>query len=539
MKLKLTINRERSGSRLEVLEAEDLYANSLYVHELQVEANLLSGREALRASFAIDAAEKAKCVLPFKSPIDAEYAVYAAKIPSELFKGLNADKTVAVTLGVYRTNSDGILSALLTTATHTFTIHENSAKFEESMTDAEREKLAADISALTNAVNTASARIVDYHFGTLITGTEAATRSEDTDLAAKAKFNDVYHNTETNDYYRCTERNSTYTVWAYLGNNRGHKGDKGDIGIGIRSITYNGVDASGNYLYNVVLTNGYYYSITAPRGPKGSKGDVGLQGIQGEKGETGETGRVGPQGKTGEKGEGFSIKKTYPSIEEMNADFSNSEIKEGDFVLIAAESVDIEDNAKLFVKGSNGFKYLVDMSGATGIKGESGVNGVDSLFNGVCTHAAPTIGNAVSFNITEFNRVPIVGDTFYKLQTLDNSTRRWLVLYSVTASDDAAQTVTCLTSDALELGATLEYSKYDFSITESQWSSLYNSTFAAMTTVTLDRAVTSVQYVTPIVNAEMQTKYGIVISDIDGASVTLKAIRKPAETLSISILVEG
>ena len=81
---------------------------------------------------------------------------------------------------------------------------------------------------------------------------------------------------------------------------------------------------------------------------------VDLQGIQGKKGDTGEP---------------FTIKKTYPSVAEMNADFNNMEY--GDYVMIAS-SVEVEDNAKLYTRGESQWIFITDFSGATGIRGPVG-----------------------------------------------------------------------------------------------------------------------------------------------------------------------
>lgn len=75
-------------------------------------------------------------------------------------------------------------------------------------------------------------------------------------------------------------------------------------------------------------------------------------------------------------GEGFSIKKIYPSVQAMNADFSNPEVQFGSFVLVNTEDVENPDNARLYIKGPLGFQFIVDMSGATGIKGTDGKDGV-------------------------------------------------------------------------------------------------------------------------------------------------------------------
>lgn len=84
----------------------------------------------------------------------------------------------------------------------------------------------------------------------------------------------------------------------------------------------------------------------------------------------------GPQGPVGPQGEAFQIKKTYPSIEAMQADFNNMQI--GDYVMIA-NSVEIEDNAKLFTKTENAWVYITDFSGATGIQGPRGEQGIQGI----------------------------------------------------------------------------------------------------------------------------------------------------------------
>lgn len=134
-----------------------------------------------------------------------------------------------------------------------------------------------------------------------------------------------------------------------------------------------------------------------PVGPKGDQGIQGLQGLQGVPGEKGERGEVGPQGPQGlqglqgiqgpvgpigpqgpkgDAGAPFAIKKTYVSIEAMNADYSNEEIKEGEFVIINTGNVSDEDNGKLFIKGTTKFDFLVDLSGIQGIQGPKGDTGL-------------------------------------------------------------------------------------------------------------------------------------------------------------------
>lgn len=71
------------------------------------------------------------------------------------------------------------------------------------------------------------------------------------------------------------------------------------------------------------------------------------------------------------KGDAFSIKKVYASVAELEADKSNPDIAEGDFVLVNTGDVEDPDNAKLYVKADGDFEFLVDMSGAIGFTGKT------------------------------------------------------------------------------------------------------------------------------------------------------------------------
>lgn len=99
----------------------------------------------------------------------------------------------------------------------------------------------------------------------------------------------------------------------------------------------------------------------------------GTQGPQGEQGPKGDQGKQGIQGLQGIPGKDFSIFKTYTSIDEMQADIAN--VEEGNFVMIAS-NVEDADNAKLYVKATDEFVYITDLSGAAGMKGEQGPQGV-------------------------------------------------------------------------------------------------------------------------------------------------------------------
>lgn len=78
--------------------------------------------------------------------------------------------------------------------------------------------------------------------------------------------------------------------------------------------------------------------------------------------------------------EGFSIYRSYSSIDEMNADLGN--VPEGKFVLINTDDVEQEDNAKLYVRGTTAFEYLVDMSGAIGFTGKTPQFSIGTVMDG-------------------------------------------------------------------------------------------------------------------------------------------------------------
>lgn len=80
------------------------------------------------------------------------------------------------------------------------------------------------------------------------------------------------------------------------------------------------------------------------------------------------------------RGKNFSVYKTYDSVASMQADLSN--VPEGEFVLISNDNMEDPDNAKLYVRTSSGFNYLVDMSGAKGFTGKTPQISVGSVTAG-------------------------------------------------------------------------------------------------------------------------------------------------------------
>lgn len=70
-------------------------------------------------------------------------------------------------------------------------------------------------------------------------------------------------------------------------------------------------------------------------------------------------------------GGAFTYKKEYPSVEAMEADWGTADVKLGEYVLINTNDVEDPDDAKVYLKTQNGWKFIVDLSGMQGIQGWS------------------------------------------------------------------------------------------------------------------------------------------------------------------------
>lgn len=70
-------------------------------------------------------------------------------------------------------------------------------------------------------------------------------------------------------------------------------------------------------------------------------------------------------------GDAFVIVKTYPSIQAMQDDYNNPEVKTGRFVMIDTGNVENEENSRLYLKGDTEWKFISDLSGAQGVQGLS------------------------------------------------------------------------------------------------------------------------------------------------------------------------
>lgn len=70
-------------------------------------------------------------------------------------------------------------------------------------------------------------------------------------------------------------------------------------------------------------------------------------------------------------GDAFTIVKTYPSIQAMQDDYNNPEVKTGQFVMIDTGDVENEEDSRLYLKGNTEWKFISDLSDAQGIQGLS------------------------------------------------------------------------------------------------------------------------------------------------------------------------
>lgn len=138
----------------------------------------------------------------------------------------------------------------------------------------------------------------------------------------------------------------------------GPKGDKGDTGergpIGPAGVEGKSAYelAGGDDKFPLDGVRGFLESL------KGPKGDAGPQGLQGER---------------GERGSPFSIDRTFRTKEELEADRT---VQEGKMAVVASSNPDTdEDNGRLYVRTTEGWTFLLDLSGVKGIQGPEGPTG--------------------------------------------------------------------------------------------------------------------------------------------------------------------
>lgn len=211
--------------------------------------------------------------------------------------------------------------------------------------------------------------------------------------------------------------------------------------------------------------------LDGEQGPQGPQGEQGIQGPQGEQGIQGIQGPQGPQG------EAFTIKKTYSSVAEMNADFDNMQV--GDYVMIAS-SVEIQDNAKLYTRGVEEWIFITDFSGATGIQGEQGPQGEQGIqgpqgIQGIQGETGAT-GNGIA-SITKTSTSGLV-DTYTITYTNGNTTTfnvsngKGITSITKTGSVSNIDTYTILFND----GTTTTYEVANGEVTQASFDELKEET---------------------------------------------------------------
>lgn len=109
-------------------------------------------------------------------------------------------------------------------------------------------------------------------------------------------------------------------------------------------------------------------------------------------------------------GDAFTIVKTYSSVQAMEDDYNNPEVKAGQFVMIDTGNVENEEDSRLYLKGNTEWKFISDLSGAQGIQGLSayqvavqhGFEGTEKDLNGFqnCIYA---FANSPSFQEIAIN----------------------------------------------------------------------------------------------------------------------------------------
>ena len=150
---------------------------------------------------------------------------------------------------------------------------------------------------------------------------------------------------------------------------------KGEAGRGIRSITTK--YAAGNTSQRQPDDSEFIYTTAMPAANQTpDNGFLWIKKIytftDGTTEEIVTPVRFGKTGSQGSKGDPFGVSKVYHSIDEMNAGFATDGLPEGSFVMINTGNVEDPDNAKVYVKGADGYSFMVDLSGSPGIKGDPG-----------------------------------------------------------------------------------------------------------------------------------------------------------------------
>lgn len=144
-----------------------------------------------------------------------------------------------------------------------------------------------------------------------------------------------------------------------------------------------GADGFSPIVETTAIEGGHKVTVTDARGPHsfnvldgvdGHDGKQGPEGPAGIDGATGPQGEQGIQGPQGEIGPPFLIYKVYPTVDDMNADYSNSELAEGQIVGISSETGG-DNGGKLYIKGASSWEFFFDLADVDGLAGPQGQQG--------------------------------------------------------------------------------------------------------------------------------------------------------------------
>lgn len=81
--------------------------------------------------------------------------------------------------------------------------------------------------------------------------------------------------------YTITMDDGSTTTFTAPKGSQGDKGNTGDTGATISSVTFKEYDLNGGAVYTITMTDGVTAEFTAPKGQKGDKGDIGDTGATG------------------------------------------------------------------------------------------------------------------------------------------------------------------------------------------------------------------------------------------------------------------
>lgn len=81
--------------------------------------------------------------------------------------------------------------------------------------------------------------------------------------------------------YTITMTDGSTTTFTAPKGSQGDKGNTGDTGATISSVTFKEYDSNGGAVYTITMTDGVTAEFTAPKGQKGDKGDIGDTGATG------------------------------------------------------------------------------------------------------------------------------------------------------------------------------------------------------------------------------------------------------------------